>query len=104
MAKGSAMTRFAPAASNSAYFCAGVVSETGESDSYGKYVVIDHGNGYTSSYAHLSRIIAEEGSAVKTGERIALSGSTGRVTGAHLHFELRKDGIPVDPEKYMVKQ
>jgi len=93
-----------PSGSNVNAFCAGVVSETGESDSYGKYVVIDHGNGYTSSYAHLSRIIAEEGSAVKTGERIALSGSTGRVTGAHLHFELRKDGIPVDPEKYMVKQ
>jgi murein DD-endopeptidase MepM/ murein hydrolase activator NlpD len=82
-------------------FADGTVKETGESPSYGIYTVITHANGFESTYAHLSRAIRGVGAQVKQGEVIAYSGKTGRVTGAHLHFELRKDGVPVDPEGYI---
>ncbi|MGL4393678.1 MAG: peptidoglycan DD-metalloendopeptidase family protein [Brevinema sp.] len=62
--------------------------------SFGMYINIRHNNGYTTSYAHLSRIDVKKGDWVTAGERIALSGNTGRSTGPHLHFELRKYGQP----------
>lgn len=61
--------------------------------SYGKYVVVDHGNGWTTYYAHLNSFAVTVGEAVSTGERIGTVGSTGGSTGPHLHFEQRKDGV-----------
>lgn len=82
-------------------FADGTVKEAGESPSYGIYMVIAHENGFESVYAHLKTALRGVGAAVKQGEVIAYSGKTGRVTGAHLHFELHKDGEPVDPEDYI---
>lgn len=63
----------------------------------GTFVVIDHGQGYTTRYLHLQRALAEPGQTVKRGERIALSGNSGRTTSAHLHYELHVNGRAVDP-------
>ena len=82
-------------------FADGTVKESGESPSYGIYTVITHADGFESVYAHLSKALRGVGAVVKQGEVIAYSGKTGRVTGAHLHFELHKDGKPVDPEDYI---
>ena len=68
---------------------------------YGMYVVIDHGNGYQSLYAHCSAIYVTVGQMVAKGEAIAAVGSTGWSTGPHLHFEIRKDGSRVDPLNYV---
>lgn len=68
---------------------------------YGMYVVIDHGNGYQSLYAHCSAIYVTVGQMVSQGEVIASVGSTGWSTGPHLHFEIRKDGSRVDPLNYV---
>lgn len=68
---------------------------------YGKYVVIDHGNGYQSLYAHCSDIYVSVGQMVNQGDVIAAVGSTGWSTGPHLHFEIRKDGTRVDPLEYV---
>ena len=64
---------------------------------FGNLVVIDHGNGWTSSYAFLSRITVSENEEVRAGERVGLSGKTGRAKGPELHFELRRNNRPVDP-------
>ncbi|WP_299692288.1 peptidoglycan DD-metalloendopeptidase family protein [uncultured Vibrio sp.] len=65
----------------------------------GKYVVIQHGSTYKTRYLHLSKILVRKGQAVSRGQRIGLSGKTGRVTGAHLHYELIERGRPVDAMK-----
>ena len=65
--------------------------------SYGKYVVIDHGNGYSSLYAHCSAIYVTVGQVVNQGDAIAAVGSTGWSTGPHLHFAINKDGVALDP-------
>ncbi len=75
----------------------GTVEETGEAEDWGKYVLIKHSDGLETYYCHLSEIYAEEGAVIRRGEVIALSGSTGWSTGPHLHFEVRIDGIRVDP-------
>ena len=67
----------------------------------GMYVIIDHGNGYETLYSHCSAILVREGATVRAGDVIAQIGNTGWSTGAHLHFELRKDGTPVDPMQYI---
>jgi len=64
---------------------------------YGNRVLIDHGNGYQTLYAHLARIYVVPGQTVKRGDQIGLMGSTGRSTGIHLHFEVHKDGVQIDP-------
>lgn len=82
-------------------FADGTVRESGESPSYGIYLVISHENGFESVYAHLSGVNRGVGAEVRQGEVIAYSGNTGMVTGPHLHFELHRDGVPVDPEDYI---
>ena len=76
---------------------AGTVVDAGHDDIYGFYLVIDHGNGYRSRYAHAAELLAEEGRRVRRNEVIALTGSTGRSTAPHLHFEIMLDGAAVDP-------
>ncbi len=80
----------------------GYVALVGSSDTgYGKYVVIDHGNGFQTLYAHFSIFYVKPGQSVRKGEVIGLMGSTGRSTGPHLHFEIRKDGIQRNPLNYL---
>ena len=75
----------------------GRVTTTGINRVYGNYVIIDHGNGYQTLYAHMSKIIATKGQWVSQGTRIGLVGSTGYSTGPHLHFTVYKKGKLVDP-------
>jgi murein DD-endopeptidase MepM/ murein hydrolase activator NlpD len=75
----------------------GVVAEVGEDPVYGFYVALEHGQGYSSLYAHASLTFVELGQTVRRGEVIALSGSTGRSTAPHLHFEIQRGGEAVDP-------
>lgn len=82
-------------------FADGTVTESGESYTYGIYMIVEHAGGYSSLYAHLSKAYYGTGAVVRGGEAIGESGASGRVTGAHLHFELRKDGEAVDPEDYI---
>jgi murein DD-endopeptidase MepM/ murein hydrolase activator NlpD len=79
----------------------GVVSYSGTMPEYGNVVDIDHDNGLTSRYAHLSKRLVKVGDVVMKGQFIALSGSTGRTTGPHLHFEVRDQGIPLNPGKFL---
>lgn len=76
---------------------AGTVIEAGEDRVYGRYIVLDHGNGYRTRYAHANLLLVPEGASVRRREVIALSGSTGRSTAPHLHFEILLDGEAVDP-------
>lgn len=78
----------------------GQITYTGWLGGYGKTVVIAHPGGWKTVYAHLSRIIVRPGQYVKQGQTIAASGNTGRSTGAHLHFEILKDGRNINPYIY----
>lgn len=84
-----------------AAFADGVVDFIGESPSYGKYIQLRHDGGVTSFYAHCSKLLHRKGDTVSMGDTVALSGDTGNVTGPHLHFELRLDGIYHDPAYYL---
>ena len=75
----------------------GTVVDVGEDGVYGRFVVIDHGSGYTTRYAHASLHLVSRGQRVREREVIALSGSTGRSTAPHLHFEIFLNGDAVDP-------
>ena len=68
--------------------------------SFGKYIIIDHGGGYQTVYAHCSELLVKEGDTVLQGQRIALVGNTGRSTSPHLHFEVRVNGRRVNPLKF----
>ena len=81
--------------------CNGVVTFSGVRNGYGNYVTIDHGAGYVTTYAHMNKAYVQEGDIVCQGDRIGEIGTTGRVTGAHLHFEVLYNGSFVDPMDYI---
>lgn len=79
----------------------GRVVSAGNSGGYGRMVEIDHGNGLSTRYGHMSAIQVKVGDSIKIGQVIGLVGSTGRSTGPHLHYETRIDGEAVDPQKFL---
>ena len=79
----------------------GVVSFAGREAYYGNLVKIDHGNGIETWYAHLRKCGVQEGDEVNRGDEVGTLGNTGRTTGAHIHYEVRVDGKPVDSGKYL---
>lgn len=72
-------------------------------NSFGNYIVIEHKNGQSSAYAHLDKLAISKGDVVTKGQIIGYSGSTGRSTGPHLHYEVRVNGTPVDPKDYLLE-
>jgi murein DD-endopeptidase MepM/ murein hydrolase activator NlpD len=79
----------------------GVVIYSGPHPQYGFLVEIDHGNDFTTRYAHCSRALVREGEVVQRGSKIAESGSTGRATGPHLHFEVRYRTVAQNPIRFL---
>ena len=82
-------------------FADGTVTAVGESSDLGKYITVLHANGYTTLYAHCSRITASSAQQVKAGDPIAEVGDTGRTTGPHLHFEMHRDTTYLNPVYYV---
>ncbi len=80
----------------------GVVTFTGKKGLLGQIIIIDHGYGMVTRYAHLQKALKKRGESVKRGDTIALVGNSGRTTGSHLHYEVHFNGIPVNPEKYIL--
>lgn len=80
----------------------GVVAYAGRKGLLGKVIVLDHGHGMVTRYGHLSKTLKERGDIVKRGEIVGEVGNTGRSTGPHVHYEVRLNGIPVNPEKYIL--
>ena len=85
-------------------FADGTVEFTGESDSYGLYLQLDHGNGIKSFYAHCSKICVKQGQTVKMGEKIAEVGDTGNATGPHLHLQIKLNDTWLNPLYYVTAQ
>ena len=81
-----------------------VIFAGSEPTQFGTMVVVDHGNGWHSAYAFLSRLTVKQGDEVSAGERVGLVGNTGRARGNELHFEIRRDSRPVDPEAQLPRQ
>ncbi len=79
----------------------GIILHANWNGGYGRCVIIDHGNGYQTWYAHLSRMDVMEGQAIRQGEVVGRVGTTGRSTGAHLHYEVRIHSTPVNPYRFM---
>ncbi len=79
----------------------GRVTFAGAMGGYGNLVEVDNGNGLATRYAHLSSIDVTQGEGVSTGSVVGHIGDTGRATGPHLHYEVRIDGQPVDPERFL---
>lgn len=79
----------------------GIVSFAGPSADYGKLIIIDHGSGLDTRYAHSSKLLVTVGQRVEKGQEIAEIGNTGRSTGPHLHYEIRLNGNALDPRRYL---
>ena len=79
----------------------GKVIKAMKNGGYGNYVEIDHGNGYVTAYGHMQNYLVKQGERVKQGQVIGHVGSSGRSTGPHLHYEIRLNKKPIDPEKFM---
>ena len=80
---------------------AGVVTYAGERYGYGLLVEISHGDGYVTRYGHSKEILVKEGAVISKGQKVALMGNTGRSTGAHVHYEVIKDGKQINPLRYV---
>lgn len=81
---------------------AGTVASAAFSDTYGNSVIIDHGDGYSTLYAHMqANLSVSPGQSVSQGQQLGIMGTTGRSTGVHLHFEVRKDGATIDPMNFI---
>ena len=80
---------------------AGTVMASGKSGGFGKRVIIDHGDGWSTIYAHMSKLRVDEGEVVEAGQGIGKVGSTGLSTGPHLHFEVRIGAIRLDPQLFL---
>lgn len=80
----------------------GIVTYVGPKGFYGKSVIVDHGHGMVTRYSHIYKALKQTGDVVIRGEAIAQVGSSGRTTGPHLHYEVLLNGIPVNPEKYIL--
>ena len=81
----------------------GTVVYSAYDGSYGYVIRIEHGNGVQTTYAHCSKLYAKVGQKVTAGEVISAVGSTGNSTGPHLHLEIRVNGVPMNPQKYIYK-
>ncbi len=79
----------------------GIVTFAGERGGYGNLVIVDHGGGFETRYAHQEQLTVMEGDLLRAGDTIGFVGSTGNSTGPHLHFEVRKDGVSIDPEPWL---
>ena len=79
----------------------GVIIFSDRKDAYGNLIVVDHGNGLTTRFGHLSRALVKVGQRVKRGEVIGLVGTTGRTTAPHLHYEVRMNDRPMNPKNYL---
>lgn len=79
----------------------GVVSAAHVDSVFGNMIVVDHGQGYETWYGHNAELLVAKGDSVRIGQEIAKLGNTGRSSAPHLHFEVRKDGVPVDPGQYI---
>lgn len=82
----------------------GTVVQAGWFGTYGNWVLIDHGGGITTGYAHNSALKVQVGERVSTGQVIALAGTTGASTGCHVHLEARTDSVPVDPVTFLARR
>ena len=80
----------------------GTVTFVGGQNAYGNTIVIQHGNGISTRYAHLDRYAVKQGQLVKRGELIAYMGNSGRTTGSHLHYEVRTNGVNVNPMRFIL--
>ena len=80
---------------------AALVTKSGYSKGLGNFLSLSHGNGYETMFAHLSKRLVKRGEKVKRGQIIGLVGNTGRSTGSHLHYEVRRYGKPINPMKYL---
>ncbi|MBR5152324.1 MAG: M23 family metallopeptidase [Clostridia bacterium] len=78
----------------------GTVVFAGIADGYGNYLILDHGNGLRTAYAHCDKLYVSDGDCVVQGQQIATMGSTGNSTGPHLHFEIQQDGVFLNPQEY----
>jgi murein DD-endopeptidase MepM/ murein hydrolase activator NlpD len=81
----------------------GIVVHSGWNGGYGRCVIIDHGNNYQTWYAHLSRLDVIEGQEIRQGETLGAVGTSGRSTGAHLHYEVRMGSTPVNPYRFLAR-
>jgi septal ring factor EnvC (AmiA/AmiB activator) len=80
----------------------GMVSSIQKTDGLGLCVTINHGYGFQTKYGHLSKVLVSKGQSIKRGQEIALMGNSGRSTGSHLHYEIYINGVPANPEKYIL--
>jgi len=80
----------------------GIISDIGNDWIFGKIIVISHGFGMTTRYAHLNKVLVRIGQKVKRGDKIAEVGTSGRTTGPHLHYEVRLNGVPANPMRYIL--
>jgi murein DD-endopeptidase MepM/ murein hydrolase activator NlpD len=80
----------------------GIITYSGRKGGYGRMIIVDHGHGMETRYAHMERLFKNEGDIVKRGDIIGTMGNTGRSTGPHLHYEVRLNGVPINPTNYIV--